>query len=299
MKVTVAPHSGFCAWVARAVSEAERLIAEHGAPIFSTGALVHNPLETARLKNAGLIPSSAPWRLKNRNVIVSPHGIAEKLYRRIVENGNVIAADLTCPNVRKVQRIVSSCPPGRRVVIVGKWDHPEVRSVAGFCRKAPVVVSGIDEVNIVPADKPVCVVSQTTFPAALYDEIAGRVSALNPDARVHRSVCPSVEQRIKAAVELAARTDLFVVVGGRNSANTKALFLACRSVNPGAVLVESPGELERFLRGRHPRRGAAHSGRRACLRADTHRQATAGVTAGTSTPLWLVEKVRAILENQQ
>ena len=242
MPVEVAAHAGFCMGVSRAVEKAEAM-ATDGIPSCTLGELIHNPEVIRRLAERGLEPISDPAEAHGRRVLIRSHGVSPQVLEELKAAGNEVL-DLTCPFVDKLHRIVEEgSRDGTPVILVGERDHPEVRGTAGWAHGEVMIVASPDEAEQLPEMEQAVVVCQTTFPHSRWQDILTVLEkkVKNPDCRC--TICNATEIRQKEAGELAARMDAMIVVGGRNSANTRKLYDICRSACPRTILVESAAEI--------------------------------------------------------
>ena len=242
MPVEVAAHAGFCMGVSRAVEKAEAM-ATDGIPSCTLGELIHNPEVIRRLAERGLEPIGDPAEAHGRRVLIRSHGVSPQVLEELKAAGNEVL-DLTCPFVDKLHRIVEEgSRDGTPVILVGERDHPEVRGTAGWAHGEVMIVASPDEAEQLPEMEQAVVVCQTTFPHSKWQDILTvlETKVKNPDCRC--TICNATEIRQKEAGELAARMDAMIVVGGRNSANTRKLYDICRSACPRTILVESAAEI--------------------------------------------------------
>lgn len=280
MRVELASTAGFCMGVTRAMELA--LEAARGNPgplLYTLGPLIHNRQAVETLAAEGIRIAERPEDVPaGAVVIIRAHGVRPAARAELERRGARII-DATCPHVLASQRrIAEASARGRSVLIAGDRDHAEIRGLVSHARGPVAVVSTAGEVAAVELPAPVCLVAQTTFSERAYAEIAAAARARWPDAEVHESICSSTEARQREVLEMAARADAIVVVGGRHSANTLRLAELARSSGKPVVHVESAAELDR----------AALSG-----------AALVGVTAGASTPGWVIAEVVARLESER
>jgi small subunit ribosomal protein S1 len=281
-RMIVAEHAGFCAGVRRAVAIAERT--SEVTEAVTLGALVHNPDVIASLERRGVHRVSSLDEAEGRPVIVPSHGLPQSVVNRAAEMGLEII-DATCPHVVRLQREAArAVQAGRTVVLVGDKAHPEIVAVTSHSGPGVMVVSGAADVAIVanasdsadrvtagitPGQK-ITVLAQTTQVEHVVDAVAEALRARGADVEQVNTICPATAERQRAARALASKVDLMVVVGGKASANTMRLAEVCREIGVPVLSVESVAELD------------ASTVRRARL---------IGVTAGASTPSWVMEEV--------
>ncbi len=242
MPVEVAAHAGFCMGVRRAVEMAEAAIGD-GIPSCTLGELIHNPDVVRRLAERGLEPINRPEEAAGRRVLIRSHGVSPEVPEQLRSAGSEVL-DLTCPFVEKLHRIVEEqSRDGTTVILVGEKDHPEVRGTAGWAHGKVRIIAEAAEAESLPETDAAVAVCQTTFPKARWEEILEilRRKVRKLDSRC--TICSATETRQREAAELAERMDAMIVVGGRNSANTRKLYDICRERCPQTILAESAAEI--------------------------------------------------------
>jgi 4-hydroxy-3-methylbut-2-enyl diphosphate reductase len=285
MKVTVDQHAGFCWGVVRTIDVAEEELSDTPA-LYSLGPIIHNPMEIERLRALGLetVRHEDFPRLRGQKVLIRAHGEPPSTYELARQHG-VTLIDATCPVVTKVQeRIRKFYDQGYQIVIFGKKDHAEVIGLVGHTRNEALVVRSAQEVDRVDPTRKTVLFSQTTMDKATFYEIAralkeritqecviGTFEESAIDFHAKDTICGQVSGRDKKLREYAAGNDVMVFVAGRTSSNGKVLYDVCREANPRTYFIEHEGELkpEWFA-------GAA----------------SVGISGATSTPQWLMERVR-------
>lgn len=280
MKVILAKTAGFCMGVRRAVDLALAEADKHSETIFTFGPLIHNPqvLESLRSKGVDILegPPSAD-SVQSGTVIIRAHGVPPQDMQSLDEAGFDNIIDGTCPHVGRVQKIIDQATrQGHDVIIVGDVDHPEVVGLLGHSSGRGHVVATPEAVDVLPDLNHPVLVAQTTQDEAVFDSVGKAVIERFDDAEVHTTICAATHRRQEEARRLADRVDAMVVVGGRNSGNTARLaHIAAVSGKP-SFWVETPEELDL----------TKFSGLE-----------VVGVTAGASTPNWLIEQVVEVLES--
>jgi len=273
---TVRPrHTGFCFGVRDALQLTSDAL-RPGEETVALGQVVHNARALEELERRGLgraqhLPDSG-----GPQVVVTAHGATPQLFREAKLRGLTVV-DTTCPLVRRVQRhAVQLVDAGLPVVVVGDAAHSEVQAVIGWAGQRPesevVVVASEAEADQLPWRATRGVVCQSTFPQPRFQQIAARLRLRTGELEVRDTTCPVVNQRQREAVTgLLEQADVVLVVGGRGSANTKALAETCAEHRP-TFHVESAAEIEPnwFQPGQ-----------------------LVGITSGTSTPSWVVDEVEA------
>ena len=274
MKVKVASDAGFCYGVKRATKAAFEAAARAAGPVYTLGELIHNPQVVTRLAEMGVRAASEVAEVGTGTVIIRSHGLAPEVLAALEGQGAEIL-DLTCPTVKAVQqRAGALAEQGYEVVIIGDRDHPEVKAIAGYAGPAAVIVNSEEEAGAVKAAEKMGVVMQTTHAAETCHRIAAVLLGKANEVRIFNTLCSATAKRQRAALELAGEVDAIVVVGGRNSANTSRLAEICRAAGARVHHVETSEELKpEWFEGYD----------------------AVGVTAGTSTPEWIIEDVVSTL----
>ena len=278
MKVVVAKSAGFCWGVRRAVDLAQKATAEAGT-VYTDGPLIHNEHQTARLRAAGVEESRDPAALPaGTTLLVRAHGISPER-RRVLETLPVNLLDATCPDVAKIQRIVSQAAEGgATVLILGDPGHAEVVGLEGYAGARGRVVTSPEDVETLPADLGhVCLVSQSTQPECTFEATAAAVLKRFPGASIVNTICRATRNRQGELNALAVDADAFVVVGSAASANTQRLAQLARRLRP-TFLVDTAEQLDP---------------------ADFTGFTQVAVTAGASTPDFIIEAVAARLASFQ
>jgi (E)-4-hydroxy-3-methyl-but-2-enyl pyrophosphate reductase len=271
MKVELARTAGFCMGVTRAMEMALEAARGGLRPLYTLGPLIHNSQAVEALRAEGIRIVEDPEEVPpGAGVIIRAHGVRPEVRAQLESRGARII-DATCPHVLASQRrIAERSAAGASVIIVGDRDHAEIRGLVGHSRGPVAVVSSVEELARTSLPPPLCIIAQTTFSESAYAEIVAEARRRFPGIAVFESICSSTEDRQREVRELSARVDAVVVVGGRHSANTMRLAEVARSSGKPVVHVESAAELE----------VAALAGAK-----------LVGVTAGASTPSWVIGEV--------
>ncbi|MDD2717102.1 MAG: 4-hydroxy-3-methylbut-2-enyl diphosphate reductase [Candidatus Wallbacteria bacterium] len=275
MKVILAKSAGFCMGVKRAVQIALET-AESGEPVSTCGPLIHNDQVVADLAGKGVIAAADCDSVRTGTVILRAHGMPKDEIEKLRGKGLRII-DATCPHVVSSQKIIASyAKQGYFIVIVGDRSHPEIQSLASFAPGHHTLIGSSREIDDLPELEQAIVICQTTFNKAEYREISQILKNRIEECLVFDSICSATSDRQAEVQELSERVDAVVVVGGRNSANTRRLFeIAARSCKI-VCHVETAAELQ----------PAKFTG---CQ--------VVGVTAGASTPDWITDEVIRKLES--
>ena len=267
MEIKKAKSYGFCFGVKRAVE-----IAEDSKNAVTLGPLIHNPLEIERLSrdyNVKYVNSIDDIDENIKRVIVRTHGISKKRYQKLLEK-NVEVIDATCPFVKKPQEIVEEMSKnGYDIVIFGDKNHPEIQGVMSYAKGRVFVVLDVEELKSIKLKEKIATVAQTTRKIDDYLKITDYLIKNYKEVRVFNTICNATFENQEAVRELSREADIIIIVGGKNSSNTKQLFNIAKE-NCEAYLVESEDELKKEW----------FKDKKLC-----------GISAGASTPEWLVEKI--------
>ena len=273
MEVRIADNAGFCFGVKRAMKMAwDELENKSENNIYSLGPLIHNKQAVDRYKEKGLVEmdnlESIPSESK---LIIRSHGVAEKVYTESKAK-NMEIVDTTCPFVKKIHDIVKDFSDrGYKIIIVGNPNHPEIIGINGWCNNEAIVINKLEEIDDMTFDPTqiYCVVSQTTANLESFDKIVQKLKTKINNLTVKNTICFATKERQISAIDLAREVDCMVVIGGKHSSNTQKLVNICKDLVP-TFSIETKEELEK----------EKFAGFK-----------VAGVTAGASTPDWIIEEV--------
>jgi 4-hydroxy-3-methylbut-2-enyl diphosphate reductase len=278
MKITLSQFAGFCDGVKRAFETVSALDMEKvKKPVFVLGSLVHNQDVVNKIEEKGIkkidmekFASSKPGEIGT--LIITAHGIGPEIYK-IARDKNIDVIDTTCPNVIKVQRLAQSfAKKGYKILLAGDKDHKEVKSIYEWGGGQAVIVSNMEEVkqaDFAPDDK-IIVLSQTTQNKDFLEKAHAYIKNKYKNAEISDTICLSTQHRQGELKKLAEENDAMVIIGSPESANSTRLYEISKSINPKSVFIARVGELpEKFFQG----------------------VKTAGVTAGASTPEWIIAEV--------
>ncbi|MBN1421977.1 MAG: 4-hydroxy-3-methylbut-2-enyl diphosphate reductase [Planctomycetes bacterium] len=276
MQVKLAKTAGFCMGVRRALDRVLEAAAEPGGRLSTFGPLIHNSQVIGLLEDKQVSVVKRPEDVgPGDRVLIRAHGVPPETRKALRERGATIC-DATCPHVARAQGLVKrAASKGSDVVIVGDKGHAEVDGLLGFAGGRGHVIEGVEDVDRLPPMDRVAVVAQTTQSEELYRAVAARLRARYPACEIFQTICGSTSNRQRETIELANQVDVMVVVGGRHSANTVRLAQIAGETGKPTIHIESADELREE---------------------DLRPYAVAGVTAGASTPNWLIEEVVERLE---
>lgn len=271
MEVLLADEYGFCFGVERAVEMVEDALTE-GATVRSLGALIHNTQEMKRLEAEGVRTINAPEEAgADETAVIRAHGVTPQVQREL-ESRAARVIDATCPFVTKVQKLAErAAAQGRDVVVAGNPDHPEMIGVVGYAPDNTYVVRDASEVANLPQLHAPIVLSQTTIKLQTFLDVAEAVKAkADREPQVINTICSATRDRQDAARALAGHVDAFYIIGGRHSSNSVKLLAVCKEQCEKSFLVETADEINPD---------------------DLESVERVGVTAGASTPNWLINQV--------
>ena len=281
MKILIAKTSGFCMGVRRAVEMVLDAPDQNTNPIFTFGPLIHNPQVLSLLKSKDInVLDEIPSR-GSGTVLIRAHGVPPTTKENLKQaNFNVI--DATCPRVIKVQTIIRKhAKKGFAAIIIGDKDHPEVIGLLGYAGEKGFVVGSMSELEALPDFENAIVVAQTTQNTEFFDSVKTWAATRHPHYKVFNTICDSTTRRQAEVKRLAESVDAVIVVGGRNSGNTRRLAEIARETGKPAYHIETEKDLDDI---------------------DTDTLVAArhiGITAGASTPNWIIKKVYRTLEALQ
>lgn len=274
MRVIVAKSAGFCWGVKRAVAKARCLCAEQPEPVYTDGPLLHNKQLLDQLAREGVRSTARAGGLRRGVLLIRAHGITPARRARL-NRLRVPVFDATCGDVARIQGLIGRhAAKGNNIVIFGDKGHAEVTGLLGYAAGRGYVVSRPSEVKRLPPLSKVCLVSQSTQCPDCYAQVAAAVRRRFPDAIVLKTICRATRNRQKELVHIAAKVDALVIVGDTKSANTMRLVKLARTLKP-TIFIQTAGQI---VPGR------------------LRRYKTVGLTAGASTPDFVIEAVRIKLE---
>ncbi len=271
--VRLAKTAGFCMGVKRAVDMALDMSRQKRyGRVCSYGPLIHNPQTMELLKAQGItiLNDLAPVKGEDVVIIIRAHGIAPA-ERKKIENMGFEVLDATCPRVAHVQAIIRKhSRNGYDIVIVGDHDHPEVNGLIGYAEGRVMVISGREGVAGLPETGRLCVVAQTTQDVEQYNEIISEIKLKHRDVLAFDTICDSTAKRQQEVCALAKEMEAMIIVGGKNSANTKRLAELCEKEGADTFQIETALELDDKKMGAYKK---------------------IGISAGASTPNWIIDQV--------
>lgn len=290
MVVEIDRQSGFCFGVQNAVEIAEKALLK-GEKVFSLGPIVHNDKEVERLSTLGLVSIDHDEfrNLKNCKVLIRAHGEPPETYVT-AENNSITIIEATCPIVKRLQSKIKDTwqkikETNGQVVIFGKEGHAEVVGLLGQIENKGILVTGPDDIQKIDVTRPVYLFSQTTMSVKEYGNFSDTlrskmekkgVSDTDKNLTIYKTICGQVSNREPHLKAFAKKHDIIIFVSGRESSNGKMLYSVCRDMNPDTHFVSSSEELDMsWFKGKN----------------------SVGICGATSTPKWLIERIRDIISN--
>ena len=274
MQVKIARTAGFCWGVRRTVDQVMEVADGARTPVVTLGPIIHNPQAVARMQEKGVRTVNAVAEVGGgTTVVVRTHGAVKSEMEAAKERG-LDLVDGTCPYVKYPQAMAQRLShEGYHLVIVGDADHAEVKGVVSYSEGPYTVVKPGGPIPSLEAQK-VAVIAQTTCIGADFERVVGALALRHKEVRAVNTICSDTEERQADARQLAGDVDAVVVVGGKNSANTRHLAEICRAIQPRTWHVETEEDLDSTW---------------------FHGCRLVGISAGASTPDWVVEGVAARL----
>ncbi len=272
MEIILADAAGFCFGVQRALEKTLQTAKENSnGPIYTLGPLIHNPQVVAELEAKGIRVAKQSGDIDTGVVIVRCHGVPPKVIHQLEER-ELTVVDATCPFVRRAMCWAKQLKDeGYQVVIVGDKSHPEVKAIYGASDETAWIVETPRTINELPVAKRIGVIAQTTQSTANFGACVSQFIGKTEELKAFNTICTATEQRQSSAEEIAAKVDIMVVIGGHNSANTQRLVEVCQTSGAKQTYhIETADQLQSsWFVGVNK----------------------VGVTAGASTPNWLIEGV--------
>lgn len=271
-KVILAKTAGFCFGVDNAVKTAFQTLKENPGKTRIYGELIHNRQVSDALAEKGAYSIKSAEQLQpGDHVVIRAHGIGEDLYNEL-KSKDIAIHDATCPYVKRIHNLVrEKYNEGCRIIIAGDKEHPEVIGVNGWCGNEAFVVSEPEEAELLPdIDKCICVVAQTTMKPEKYGEICDILNKKFANVIKFDTICNATEKRQCEALEISRISDVIIVIGGKNSSNTQKLFEICSENCQYTYKVETAADIPPLKKKNIN---------------------TIGITAGASTPDWVIKEV--------
>jgi 4-hydroxy-3-methylbut-2-enyl diphosphate reductase len=274
MEVVLAKTAGFCFGVKRAVDTVYEQI-EQGGEIYTYGPIVHNEEVVKDLEDKGVKVLNSKEELENLTsgkVIIRAHGVPKDIYE-LIESKDIECIDATCPFVKRIHNIVEKESNQRHIIIIGNDGHPEVEGIKGWSNTpASVIESEQEAIDFTTKkDEKLCIVSQTTFNYKKFKYLVEIFQKKGYDIIVANTICNATQERQEEAIELAAKVDVMIVIGGTHSSNTRKLYELCKSKCEKTYYIQTLADLQIDI---------------------PNSVELVGITAGASTPNKIIEEVQ-------
>jgi len=280
MEVITAKNAGFCFGVKKAVDMVESQAKENtGKNIFTYGPIIHNEEVVKSLEEKGVHAVRSKEELDkiacdtNNVMIIRSHGISKAEQDELIKKGFEII-DATCPFVKRIHNTVrEESEKGKHIIIIGNKNHPEVEGIMGWSTTPPTVIESLEEVDDINFEKDTsyCVVAQTTFNHNKFKEIVEKIQTLGYDVNVVTTICNATYERQSESRKIAAKVDTMIVIGDTHSSNSKKLYEICKEECEDTHFIQTLDDLNLDL---------------------TKSVRLVGITAGASTPDYIIEEVQ-------
>ena len=275
MEVIVAKTAGFCFGVKRAVEQVYEQIAKAEKPVYTYGPIIHNEFVVKDLEKKGVCVLNTEEELSALTdgiVVIRSHGVGKHIYD-LLEAHHITVVDATCPFVKKIHRIVEKqTAEGRRVIIIGSPEHPEVQGIRGWGNDTTLVVEKPEQIDdlLLSKEEKLCIVSQTTFNYKKFQDLVEKFEKKGYDILVLNTICNATQERQVEARRIASEVDAMIVIGGKHSSSTQKLYEICQKECKNTYFIQSLGDF-------NPE----------CVNSVR----SVGITAGASTPNQIIEEV--------
>lgn len=279
MKIIIAEKAGYCFGITNAMKLADDTLKQKdNQPIYCLGDLSHNRQEMKRLEQRGIIKVDRIEDIPKGTVIIRSHGVSKDVIDQ-AKAKNLKIVNATCPFVGAMQhKVYDYDRKGYQIVIVGDAAHPEVQGAVGWCDGRAIVINTPEEAEALPHFGKMCVVAQTTAIESKFNAITSILQKKADECLIFNTICSATAERQSAAVETAKRVEYMIVVGGYHSSNTRKLFEVCKAHCSNTCHIETAGELNL---------------------AEVKKYNVIGITAGASTPDWIVKEVTERMEENK
>lgn len=285
--ILIADNAGFCFGVKRAMNMAwNELDKSDKVAIYALGPLIHNKQAVAKYEERGMLTVDTIEEIekiesekvrrginasKDREMIIRSHGVSKSIYDE-AKLKNIPIIDTTCPFVRKIHYLANKCfEDGKQLIVIGDRNHPEIIGINGWSSHSAIIAKNLEEISNISfeTNKDYFIVAQTTMNEKEFDAIINYIRSLDIKFEVENTICSATRVRQESARELAKKVDLMIVIGGKHSSNTQKLVKICQDI-VDTFSIETKEDLDRNLLEKYH---------------------TIGITAGASTPDWIIEEV--------
>lgn len=285
--ILIADNAGFCFGVKRAMNMAwNELDKSDKVAIYALGPLIHNKQAVAKYEERGMLTVDTIEEIekiesekvrrginasKDREMIIRSHGVSKSIYDE-AKLKNIPIIDTTCPFVRKIHYLANKCfEDGKQLIVIGDRNHPEIIGINGWSSHSAIIAKNLEEISNISfeTNKDYFIVAQTTMNEKEFDAIINYIRSLDIKFEVENTICSATRVRQESARKLAQKVDLMIVIGGKHSSNTQKLVKICQDI-VDTFSIETKEDLDRNLLEKYH---------------------TIGITAGASTPDWIIEEV--------
>ena len=281
MEIIIADNSGFCFGVNRAVELTQNELSTGENNIYSLGPLIHNPQAVKHFQSKGLEVINSIEELnidhsKNNKLIIRSHGVSKQVIDKIKDN-KIEFTDTTCPYVKSIHnRVEEFKNQGYNIIIVGDPIHPEVKGINGWCDNTGYIVNSTADAHDLPNMDKICIVCQTTYKKEKFDKLVEIIKDKGNDIKLFNTICNATKLRQESCKDVASQVDFMIVIGGYQSSNTKKLAEISRENCKNVVHIQTAEELDLN---------------------EIKNYKKIGITAGASTPDWIIKEVIETMDN--
>ncbi|MBR0039387.1 MAG: 4-hydroxy-3-methylbut-2-enyl diphosphate reductase [Lachnospiraceae bacterium] len=282
MEIIVGKNAGFCFGVQRAIDAAYDLLKKDNNDLYSIGPLIHNEIVTKDLKSKGLIEinnNDEIASLKNKRVIIRTHGIEKEVYDLLKSNNNAIV-DLTCPFVSKIHKLVKEYSEnGFKIIVIGDKDHPEVKGIVSYAKEDIYVVINEEDIRKLKIDRndKVFIVFQTTTNAENAQKLVDILRELFYNNKLVNTICNATQNRQDEVKILAKTCGVMLIIGSNASSNTRKLYEISKKYCQNTYLLNNIDDAKNIK---------------------IEESVKVGVSAGASTPKYLIEEILNNVRNE-
>lgn len=282
MKFVIAENAGFCFGVERAIDATYETLKNNNSKVYSIGPIIHNDIVINDLESHGLVVINdydEALKLKNEKVIIRTHGIEKNIYEALENNGNEII-DLTCPFVSKIHKIVSEySDKGYKIVVIGDKEHPEVKGIISYAKTDIYVIINENDIKSLQMDKNdnICVVCQTTTNMDNAQKLVDILRDLFYNIKLVNTICNATQNRQNEVQKISKECEMMLIIGSSSSSNTKKLYEIAKENCNNTYLLNSVQDVKKIKIGKESR---------------------IGVSAGASTPKYLIEEILNNVRNE-
>ncbi len=272
MHLVVAETAGFCFGVNNAVKIAFDLTKNNDSKIYTLGPIIHNEQVVNRLEEYGItVIDSSEQASASSKVVIRAHGVGSNVISEFKTKG-IEVVNATCPYVEKIQRLVNEkYKEGCQILIIGDKAHPEIIGINGWCDNTAFIIDSIEQVNSLPnIQKSICVVAQTTFIRKKWEKIIQSLNKRFKNVLKFDTICNATDKRQAEAEKISKEVDMVLVIGGENSSNTNKLYEICKANCPNTFKIQTASDIPPV---------------------DIKKIKKIGITAGASTPDWVIKEV--------